>query len=92
MGNSELSSFVELDTMRIHKQMYNVRRWHGYSGISVSSVPGWYGGFGEFVTGMPIRELLTSAKLAIPFTNVRKWSGAFVNGGGSWVAWNMRLP
>ena len=44
-------------------------RWHGYSGISVSSVRGWYGGFGEYVTGMPIRELLTSAKLAMPIMN-----------------------
>ena len=47
--------------------------------------------FGEFVSGMAIREWLTSAKLAMPFTNVREWSGrhgSFVNGDGSWVALN----
>ena len=29
----------------------------------------------EFVTGMAIREFTTSAQLAMPFTNVREWSG-----------------
>ena len=40
------------------------------------------------MTGMAIRELPTSAKLAMPFTNVREWSGPLVNGDGSWVAQN----
>ena len=53
----------------------NVLRWHGHSGIGISLVRGWYGRFGEFVTGMAIRELTTSAQLAMPFTNVREWSG-----------------
>ena len=41
----------------------------------MDTVRGWYGRFGEFVTGMAIRELTTSAQLAMPFTNVREWSG-----------------
>jgi hypothetical protein len=49
-----------------------VRHWHGYSRIDISLVPGWYGGFGKFVAGMAIRELVTSEQLAMPFTNVRK--------------------
>lgn len=70
MGNSEIPSFVGLETARIHKQMYNIRRWHGYSGIGVSPVRGWYGEFGEFVADMAIREWLTRVELAMPFTNV----------------------
>ena len=52
-----------------------VCRWHGYLGIGIRSVRGWYGEIGEFVAGMAIREWITSAKLAMPFTNVREWPG-----------------
>ena len=34
-------------------------------------------GFGGFVTDMATQGLLTSAKLAMLFTNVREWSGPF---------------
>lgn len=47
MGNSEISSFVELNTARIHNQIYNFRHWHGYSGIGVSSFVGGMGDLGN---------------------------------------------
>lgn len=36
----------------------------------IHSIPGWHGGFGEFVDGMAIRELVISGDLAMPFTNI----------------------
>ena len=46
-----------------------IRRWHGYSEIEISSVHGWYGGPGEFWTGVAIWGLFT---ITAPFTRVRK--------------------
>ena len=56
-----------------------VRRWHGHSGIGFDLVLEWYGRVGKFVSGMTIREKVTSALLAVPFTNIRGWSGLFTN-------------
>ena len=35
-----------------------VRHWHGYSGIGINLVPGWYGGFGKSVAGTVIRSVV----------------------------------